>query len=73
MRQLVLAVIVVGISSLSLGCQRDDKMEHADKSAEKAVEAIERHMTTPVERAKAVEGLVQKSAERPEQSVKAGE
>ncbi len=59
---------------VAAGCRQDSPTEHVDKPTDKAAEAIERAITTPIEKAKAVESTLQKAADRTaEQSQKAGE
>ncbi|HKN87947.1 MAG TPA: hypothetical protein VJV04_13885 [Nitrospiraceae bacterium] len=58
----------------SVGCQRDNPTENIATPTEKAAEAIERAIATPIEKAKAVEGTLQRAADRTAGQVeKAGE
>jgi hypothetical protein len=69
-----MTVILLLVCCEAMGCQSDNPRENVDTPADKAAEAIERAITTPIEKAKAVEGTLQRAADRTaEQTQKADE
>jgi hypothetical protein len=69
-----ISVILIFACCGAMGCQRDNPTENVTTPAEKAAEAIERAINTPIEKAKAVEGTLQRAADRTaEQTQKASE
>ena len=71
-RTMTVMLLLVGCAIM--GCQRDNPTENIETPADKAAEAIERTITTPIEKAKAVEETLQRAADRmTEQTQKAGE
>jgi hypothetical protein len=47
-----------------MGCQRETPTEKVEKVTDTAAEVIERAINTPIEKAKAVEGTLQRAADR---------
>jgi hypothetical protein len=47
-----------------MGCQRESPSEKVERPTDKAAEAIERIILTPIEKAKAVEETLQRAADR---------
>ena len=66
--------VLMLVSCGAMGCQRDNPIGNVETQTDKAAEAIERAITTPIEKAKAVEGTLQRAADRTaERTQKAGE
>ena len=69
-----ISVITMLVCVCVMGCQRDNPTENVVTPTDKAAEAIERAITTPIEKAKAVEGTLPRAADQTaEQVEKAGE
>ena len=69
-----MTVMLLLVCCAAVGCQRDNPAENVGTPADKAAEAIEHTITTPIEKAKAVEGTLQRAAGRTaEQTRNAGE
>ena len=66
-------VIVLGSFVLVTACRQESPVEKTDKPTDKAAEAIEHAIMTPIEKAKAVEGVVQGAAERTAAEASKGE
>jgi hypothetical protein len=67
-------VIPALLVCVAMGCGRESPAEKVDKPTDRAAEAVERAILTPMEKAKAVEGIVQGAADRTaDQTQKAGE
>jgi hypothetical protein len=64
MKQLAILIVLGWFTCTAAGCQREGPTEQIHNQAEKTAEVIERTLNTPIEKAKAVEGILQKSAER---------
>ena len=47
-----------------MGCQRESPSEKVERPTDKAAAAIEATIHTPIEKAKAVEGTLQRAADR---------
>ncbi|MDQ6733979.1 MAG: hypothetical protein M3Z35_07660 [Nitrospirota bacterium] len=70
----VISVILMLACCCVMGCQREGTTEKVETPTDKAAEAIERVINTPIEKAKGVEGTLQRAADRTaEQTQKAGE
>jgi len=69
-----MTVMLLLVCCEAMGCQRDNSAENVGTPADKAAEAIERTITTRIEKAKAVEGTLQRAADRTaEQTQNTGE
>jgi len=69
-----LSIICMLVSCEVMGCQRETPTEKVEKARDTAAEAIERVINTPIEKAKAVEGTLQRAADRTaEQTQNSGE
>jgi hypothetical protein len=64
MKQVAMLIVLGSFMCAAAGCQREGPTEQIHSQAEKTAEAIERTLNTPIEKAKAVEGILQKSSER---------
>jgi hypothetical protein len=74
MKQMATLVVLGWFTYAAAGCQREGPTEQLSNQAEKTTGAIERTLNTPIEKAKAVERILQKSVERTaELSQQAGE
>ena len=74
MKQMATRVVLGWFTCAAAGCQREGPTEQLSNQSEKTTGAIERTLNTPIEKAKAVEGILQKSVERTaELSQQAGE
>lgn len=70
----VISVILMFASCEVMGCQRETPTEKVETPTDTVAEAIERAVHTPIEKAKGVEGTLQRAADRTaEQTHKAGE
>ena len=69
-----MTVILLLVGCEAMGCQRDNPAQNVETPTDKAAVAIERAINTPLEKAKAVDGTLQRAADRTaEQTQKAGE
>ena len=70
----VISIILMLGSCEVMGCQRETSTEKVETTTDKEAEAIERVINTPIEKAKGVEGMLQRAADRTaEQTQNAGE
>ena len=64
MQLLAMLTVLGSFMCAAAGCQPEGPTEQIHNQAEKTAEVIERTLNTPIEKAKSVEGILQKSAER---------